>query len=925
MLRLSVFGGLRLDRDNVPVTGPAARRRPLAILAVIASAGSRGITRDRLIGILWPESAEEQARHVLSQSLYALRKDLAHEDLLLNGGALRLNPAVITSDVGEFIEAIEAGRTERAIELYAGPFVDGFYLSGTSGFERWAEEERARLAAQFVRAAEATAGAAEAAGDHLRAAELWGRVGANDPLAARPALRRARALAAAGNHAAALRVLRDYTALMAQEGVGAAPEVAVQEREIRASGTQEGTTATPTPREPAPSVPTARDARARRVRRPLGVALVVATVALAAIAFTRLRPDAGEAPVLAVGLMESHLRSDTLGLARALPDLITTQLADVPGLAVVSRGRLLEVLGADGIAGPGALTRAAKAAGAREIVEGAVYGERSGFRLDLRRVNLASGRTVDAVAVEADDPSALVERAAAALAASLGLDAPSGRLADVTSVSLVARRFYEEGLRSFYAGDYHSASRLFQAALADDSTFAMAAYYLARCEDGVDAESTAARWKQASALANRATDRERLLILSGGAFALNDARLVTLAETLAAVYPGDLDGRFMLGELRLTEGDFEGAVQEFLSVARLDSAGRRLGAVRCRGCEAMHSAVWASLMADSLARAERLTRELIRWNPGASSPYGLLWTVLLRRGNNRGALDALYRQNELAPKSASSRELQAVGAFRDGDFRVLDSLTRNMVLSSDSHGELHYALEWRATYLREAGQLVPSLDTARLARRITDSLSHGASPNPFHLLPEALALLQLGTGDPRFARAAARIFDSMATMPTYPEPRMARHRVWLWTHRATAMALAGDTGALPAIQARIAEMSRFSSYGRDRLMARYVSGLLLEARGDLPAAVSAYQSAIWSPTENHVAARLARLLLRLNRPAEAVRVLQPWLRGPIDAANQYVPRREVHRLLADAFAALGATDSAAHHRSWVARAAGDAR
>jgi DNA-binding SARP family transcriptional activator len=37
------------------------------------------MTRERLIGLLWSDRDEAQARHVLAQSLYALRKDLGAE------------------------------------------------------------------------------------------------------------------------------------------------------------------------------------------------------------------------------------------------------------------------------------------------------------------------------------------------------------------------------------------------------------------------------------------------------------------------------------------------------------------------------------------------------------------------------------------------------------------------------------------------------------------------------------------------------------------------------------------------------------------------------------------------------------------------------------------------------------------------------
>jgi tetratricopeptide (TPR) repeat protein len=160
----------------------------------------------------------------------------------------------------------------------------------------------------------------------------------------------------------------------------------------------------------------------------------------------------------------------------------------------------------------------------------------------------------------------------------------------------------------------------------------------------------------------------------------------------------------------------------------------------------------------------------------------------------------------------------------------------------------------------------------------------------------------------------------MAAMPGYSEPRMARHRAWMWTHRATALALAGDTAALPALAEKIEGMAARSSYGRDRRLRSYVTGLLLEARGDWEGARRAYEQAVWSPTENLAAARLARAALRTGRPRDATRVLEAYLRGPLDAANQYVPRWEVHQLLGEAYAALDLPARARPHYEWAERA-----
>src|SRR4029453_7648415 len=65
---------------------------------------------------------------------------------------------------------------------------------------------------------------------------------------------------------------------------------------------------------------------------------------------------------------------------------------------------------------------------------------------------------------------------------------------------------------------------------------------------------------------------------------------------------------------------------------------------------------------------------------------------------------------------------------------------------------------------------------------------------------------------------------------------------------------------------------------------------------------------------------LARALVRVGRPADAVSVLQPALRGSIESSNLYVPRTEVHELLAEAWDAANGRDSAAANYRVVANA-----
>ena len=89
---------------------------------------------------------------------------------------LRLNPAVVEADVAEFARAIEAGNDARAVTLYRGPFLDGFFLAGAPEFEHWAEGTRTRLAAEHAQALRRLAVEARDLGRQTAEIDLWRRI-----------------------------------------------------------------------------------------------------------------------------------------------------------------------------------------------------------------------------------------------------------------------------------------------------------------------------------------------------------------------------------------------------------------------------------------------------------------------------------------------------------------------------------------------------------------------------------------------------------------------------------------------------------------------------------------------------------------------------------------------------------------------------
>jgi DNA-binding SARP family transcriptional activator/TolB-like protein len=203
--RIQTLGGLAAFDGPRPLGGNAQQPRRLAILAVLARAGDRGVSRDRLAGMLWGDVEEERARRSLNQALYALRQELGSEDAILGTRDLRLNPELVEVDLAAFENARGSGAFEEAARLYAGPFLGDFNLPGVPAFARWADEERAGIAADHRALLEAAAAAATARDDRGGAVLWWRRLAALDPADTRAAQGLMRALAAAGDAPGALR------------------------------------------------------------------------------------------------------------------------------------------------------------------------------------------------------------------------------------------------------------------------------------------------------------------------------------------------------------------------------------------------------------------------------------------------------------------------------------------------------------------------------------------------------------------------------------------------------------------------------------------------------------------------------------------------------------------------------------------------
>jgi tetratricopeptide (TPR) repeat protein len=443
-----------------------------------------------------------------------------------------------------------------------------------------------------------------------------------------------------------------------------------------------------------------------------------------------------------------------------------------------------------------------------------------------------------------------------------------------------------------------------QAALEEDSTFAMAAYYDALLvppyADVVMPRARALR------LASRAPERERLRI-TADMLALNmEPAAVAVAESLSSRFPDDPRAHELLSQAYWFRGDWENAVRSMERAIALDSVSEPEGRQNCRLCGDFWKLADTYFWWDSLPAAERTVQRLLRARPSSHNAFDVMTRLAAARRDTAAAQANYRRFYRSNPVGVSPDYLWRIYTVM-GDY---DQIERGIsqYLNSPRENEVLDARWIWSIVLRNQGRLA---EAHRIARE-------NRTQDPDHLYEALIALEQ------RDVRTLVAIFDTLSRRDPsrLASGVRARHVTWNKTLLAMALAVAGDTARLRVLADTIESWGQKSLYGRDRRAHHYARGLLLVARGRDAEAAEELRQAIHSPTNGftRINLELGKVLLRLGRPAEAIPIVSAALRGGIDGSNLYVTRTDLHELLAQAFDRLGNRDSAAVHYRAVVRA-----
>jgi DNA-binding SARP family transcriptional activator/TolB-like protein len=589
MLSLRLLGGASLRIEHGEPDGEALQTRRMALLALLATSRMGAVSREKLTAYLWPEAPAERGRHLLSESVYVLRRALGASALRSEGDSVRLDSDLVSCDVVEFESAVERGDLESAASLYSGPFLDGFFVKNAPEFDRWVESERQRLADSYAAVLERLAEREQEAGDHPAAVRWWSRLTTHDPYNSRYALRLMEALAVGGDPANAIQQAEQHARLLERDLDIEPPadllDFAEQlshklERAGLAVGPPDASDDASPARAALPRVPlVAGEPRSppRRLTRRIagfafGGALALSAVVTGWLLLGRAVPEFGAAGIavspnrVAVLPFEFSGDEESAYLGAGMAELLSTAIDGAGELTAVDPFALLKYVERE-YADPDPQQGAeiARRFGAGLFILGSVLEAGGSYRASATLYDLRRGRMADAEVVVGDEASVLYELTPE-LARRLLIERYAGaanRLARVgvaTTQSFDALKAYLQGEAFARAGIYDSAYVAYRRAVELDTTFALAYYQSAANVFWLPGMWNEEALEQARRFSAGLSERDSLLIDALHAWRVRDnwEEAEHLYGRILSRYPDELNAWGRLAYLLFYDGHKRG-------------------------------------------------------------------------------------------------------------------------------------------------------------------------------------------------------------------------------------------------------------------------------------------------------------------------------------------------------------------------------
>ena len=919
-IRLYVLGPVDVrDPDRPPSPRTPLQPKRAAMLGWLALARPRGRqNRATLCALFWPELDDARARRALNQALHYLRQELGESSIERHGEEAVALADSVWCDAVAFEAALDAGRFEEALLLYRGDLLDAVRAGDLVEFERWADDERARLRARAADGAWTLA--EQAAETDAESCLMWAQRALElGPQHDERSIRRLVALYdRCGDRAGAIRVFeRHATRLREELEVEPDPATVALMQSIRARAVQHPSP-TPTPTRAAPrvsgatpvesvatlaSLPTAMRHPRRTVVRNFGIAALGVVLAAGTWAFLRPRPP--QSGMVAVLPFSYSGAPDQAHLAAAAARMVAANLDGAKGLKSVDPGAIANAVGDD--QAPMTRDRAeaiARRFGAAAFVIGDVaqVGDRMRIVARLQATD-GWGSTQSAADGSAAQLFAMVDQLTASLltgdaSEEAGGDADVLRAAARTTTSLPALRAFLAGEADLHGGRFASAAEAFRRAVGADSSFALAYLRL----------SVAVNWLGGTGESGWAADRA-----------------MALRERL-----GPHERRHVEAWQRYLLGDVDEAGRLYREIVRTDSADiegwLRLGEI------AYH---WGGMIGDGPSASRSRWEHVVALDKRNASALAHL-ARLAARERRRADFDSIATALEaLDPGTEQRIELDVLRAFAFGtdaertasrgavlrlDWPVRTEFINELVSMSPDRSATSDMLiptlfvnrsitNWEGGHLVIAASVHLARGQVARARTVLDTAKM-LEPGRALEYETALAIAGVAGYSASLPRLRAELRRPGGKDLQYPMTRPWR----LYLEGVSAVRMGDTVGAREAISQLLATRSAGGKdvSGFTARYARQVEAELRESRGDAAGALAALgppsvspdsRPRIWMYARIHERLLRARLLEKLARPREAL-LWYETVTDPTAYDLAYLPlalseRARIHRSIGD--------------------------
>jgi tetratricopeptide (TPR) repeat protein len=582
--------------------------------------------------------------------------------------------------------------------------------------------------------------------------------------------------------------------------------------------------------------------------------------------------------------------------------LLITDLSESEYIEVVSRQRLFDILRALGkedlkVIDESVASEVAEKAGVRWVLTGNVFQTEPAIVLTSDISDAESGKIVASQRVSGEpdeDVFAVVDKLSKAIrddmalpeAAATEIDRP---IADVTTRSQEAYRYYTEGWDLFWKHYMSEAETSFRKALEYDSTFAMANWALSYIVGEPERSEVMARAVRHS---EKASDFERDYIAAMAARHSGDYwRAVEIFTRLTERYPHDIRSYLSLGVTYMHRlGKPEKAIASFRRILEIDPLSK----------ETYNQLAYAYDEVGDLDNAIWAINEYIELAPDEANPYDSRADLYAYNGKVDEALESYRKASEIKPLF-STRGEGAMYLFK-GEYARAESCFNDLAKSADpwdrSMGRMLLATV--PMYRGRLKDALRVLEDGVAADRMEQSVGSWAAEK--HRL---MALIYLEMQNPDAAIEAARRYMEVLTQAYPNEPaRASEFYVSILCETGNldeAERLAAPHMALYAEHPEAATQSDFLILG----MLEFGRGNTDEGLRHMDRSISAGDPYL------HLRTHAAEAYLEVGRLGEAVELLEAAL-SRYDRVRAMTPIRSVktHYWLGMAYEASGWTGKA---------------